>query len=243
MIPFNFNPSRPLLFATLLLTIAPSIGCRSFKKTRDAELLPPLASSPSAELAAGSVPLPSDRVLCIETAHSVAKSGHAKEAIKLYERAEELEPDAEPLDTQLAPLYVQVGNHDAAITRYKRATQRSPDDAELSNNYAWTLMETGRLDRAIAEANRGLERHPGDLRLRSTLAVIHYHHGDRAKAMEHFEKGYGAGAAHHNLAVLDIDAGKLDSARNHLRLALQTEDPESQTETMLAALDSGLMDR
>ena len=187
--------------------------------------------------------MPSERSLCMETANTVARKGHAVEAIKLYEHAERLDPDAAPLDSKLAPLYAAVGEQDASIERYRRCIKISPNDIELSNNFAWTLMEAQRFDQATAEANRGLQNEPDNARLLSTLAMVHYRQGDQAKALRLFEQAQGSSAAHHNLAILDIDAGKLEAAKKHLQTAKQSKELNLKTESLIAALDSQVSTR
>lgn len=226
-----------LTFLALALAVS-ALGCNGIKKNRESDFLKPLASSSPQEVKARRQPMPSERTLCIETGKTVAEQGHAVEAIKLYERAEVLDPNAAPLDAALAPLYAHVGNQDAAIERYQRLVQTFPDDVDMANNFAWTLMEAGRLDQAIAEANRGLQGEPDHVRLRSTLGMIHYRQGDRAAALEQFQQAHGASAAHHNLAILDIDAGNLDSARSHLQVAKQSAEPNSKIESLVSALES-----
>ena len=220
------------------LTLPLSSGCGGFKQNRESEFLKPLASSLLNENETRREPLPSERSLCIETAKTVAAKGHAAEAIKLYERAEQLAPTAAPLDVEIAPLYADVGNQDAAIQRYQRCVQRKPNDVDLSNNFSWTLMEAERFDQAITEANRGLQSDPNNVRLRSTLAMVHYFKGDRAAALKHFEQAHGYTAAHHNLAILDIDAGNLNAAKTHLQIAKQSSQPNSKTELLVSALES-----
>ncbi|SMP60018.1 Tfp pilus assembly protein PilF [Neorhodopirellula lusitana] len=232
----NFSESRRFRAGAILSTLALSVGCGSISKNRESDFLKPLASSNPSEFKRDS--LPSERSLCIETAKTVAGKGHAAEAIQLYDRAEQLDPTAAPLDAKLAPLYADVGKSDAAIERYKRSVQLSPKDCELANNFAWTLMEAGRFDQAITEANRGLQIEPNHVRLRSTLAMIHYRQGDLAGALRHFEQAYGLTAAHHNLAILEIDAGNHDSAKMHLQLAKQSTEPNTQTELLALAFDS-----
>ncbi|WP_145390084.1 tetratricopeptide repeat protein [Stieleria neptunia] len=225
------------------LALALSVGCSSIKKHRDSDFLKPLASSSPAESKAKREPMPSERSLCMETAKTVAGQGYAAEAIQLYERAEQLDPAAAPLDAELAPLYADVGNQNAAIQRYQRCVERTPDDVELSNNFAWTLMEAGRYDQAITEASRGLQNDSNHVRLRSTLAMIHYRQGDRAAAFQQFEQAHGSTVAHHNLAILDIDAGNLDAAQEHLQLARQSAQPNSKTESLVSALESHVSTR
>lgn len=239
------NPSKGTEFGASLvaLTFALSVGCSGLKKKdRSDDFLKPLATA-SSETKVRRQPMPDERTLCIETAKTVAKQGHAAEAIQLYERAEELDPTAAPLDAKLAPLYANVGNQKAAIERYQSCVQRFPDDTELSNNFAWTLMEAERFGQAISEANRGLQIAPNHVRLRSTLAMIHYRQGDRSGALQHFEQAHGSTAAHHNLAILDIDAGDLDAAKAHLEIAKQSAKPNSQTELLVSALESPVSKR
>jgi len=99
-------------------------------------------------------------------------------------------------------------------------------------------MEAGRFEQAIIEANRGLQIDPNNVRLRSTLAMVHYRQGDREGALRHFEQALGSTAAHHNLAILDIDTGNLDSAKMHLQIARQSTEPNTKTELLASAFES-----
>ncbi len=212
------------------------VGCNGLSKKQGTDFLKPLASTSSDEAKRNRQPMPSERALCLETAKTVAQQGHANEAIKLYERAEELDPSQNPLDAQLAPLYAHARNFDAAIERYQRLVLHSPKDIELCNNFAWTLMEADRYDEAIQQAQRGLGLDANHKRLSSTLAMIYYRQGDRAGAMKQFEQAQGVNAAHHNLAILDIDAGNIESANQHLRQANHGVKPHQETKAIVAAL-------
>lgn len=227
-----------LVMATLLST-----GCNGVNKNRESDFLKPLATSAPSQGKVKHGPMPSERSLCIETAKTVAEQGHAVEAIKLYQRAEQLDPNAAPLDSVLAPLYANVGNLESSIKRYQRCIQRSPDDADLANNYAWTLMEAGRFDQAIAQANRGLKIDADNRRLRSTLALIYYRQGDRAAAMQQFQQVHSQADAHYNLAILDIDAGNLAAAESSLGLAKQSAERHSEAETRITTLQSEILAR
>ena len=220
----------------MLLLLA--IGCNSIEKDQQSDFLKPFASNELLDTKTGRQRMPSERSLCIETAKTVAKKGHAEEAIKLFERAEELDPNAVSLNAELAPLYAEVGDHETAIERYKVCVQRTPDSPELINNYAWTLMEAGQFKQAIAEATNGLQQFPEDTRLRSTLAMVYYRSGDQSKSFQQWELAVGKTAAHHNLALLDIDSGNVESAREHLSQATQDAALDSRASAMLAALET-----
>ncbi|MFK7819749.1 MAG: tetratricopeptide repeat protein [Planctomycetaceae bacterium] len=218
-----------------------SVGCSGLKKKQNDGLVKPLAAV-SNEAPTRPQPFRDERALCMETAQTVAEQGHAHEAIKLYLRAEQLGPSQLPLDRQLAPLHAQTGDFDAALQRYARLVSEAPEDADLCNNFAWTLMEAQRYGDAISQARRGLSIDADNTRLRSTLAMIHYRQGDPSSALAEFATAKNSTAAHHNLAVLDIDAGNLSSAQEHLRKASKTaaENPDEaslKTEALLTALN------
>ncbi|MDA7874179.1 pilus assembly protein PilF [Rhodopirellula sp.] len=227
-----------MIILPLVLLLPLSLGCGSIRKDKRQDFLKPFASvAPSGERG-HSQTIPSDYTLCVETAKTVAALGHAEEAIKLYEHAETLDSAAPSLHSQLAPLYASLGDYFAAIARYQLCTAQSPDDVELCNNFAWTLMEAGQFKQAIAEANRGLQINNHHTRLQATLAMIHYQQGDDAKALQGFERAHGPIAAHHNLSLLDIDSGNLESAKDHLQIARQSPETNGQAEVMLTALEA-----
>ncbi len=223
---------------TLSLLVLLSLGCGSIGKDKQQDFLKPFASAAPQEAKAFSQEIPSDYTLCIETAKTVAAEGHAVEAVKLYERAESLNPNAPSLDSNLAPLYASLGNHSEAIKRYQRCASQDPNNVELCNNFAWTLMEAERFSEAIAEATRGLTKDEDSQRLHATLAMIHYRQGDHVKALQGFAKAHGPAAAHHNLSLLEIESGNIESAKEHLRIANQSPEQTSQAKILLTALET-----
>ncbi|MCP4941573.1 MAG: tetratricopeptide repeat protein [Planctomycetaceae bacterium] len=223
---------------TLSLLVLLSLGCGSIGKDKQQDFLKPFASAAPQEAKAFSQEIPSDYTLCIETAKTVAAEGHAVEAVKLYERAESLNPNAPSLDSNLAPLYASLGNHSEAIKRYQRCASQDPNNVELCNNFAWTLMEAERFSEAIAEATRGLTKDEDSQRLHATLAMIHYRQGDHVKALQGFAKAHGPAAAHHNLSLLEIESGNIESAKEHLRIANKSPEQTSQAQILLTALET-----
>lgn len=170
-----------------------------------------------------------ERIVCVETARSVAASGHVREAILLYEKAEKLSPREPAFDRELAALYAQAGNYEMAVSRYRKL-KLDKNDVDTINNLAWTLMEAEQYEAALAETKKGLAFDPDHVRLASTQACIHYRLGDRQTAYEIFHKHLGESAAHHNLAILDVDAGNEQSARKQIRQAMDTSsEPRSIT--------------
>ena len=225
-------------FLLLVSTVLLNTGCRQLEQHQQTDFLKPFATASSPLSGRNRGTMPSDHTLCVETAKTVAAEGHADEAIKLYLRAEKIDPKAASVDAQLAPLYASVGNYPAAIERYQRCVKKSPSDIDLCNNFAWTLMEAGHHELAITEATRGLNQAGNHARLQATLAMIHYRQGNHDKAFQSFETAQGSTAAHHNLSLLDIDAGNLESAREHLRAANQSGEHNSQSQILLTAFET-----
>ncbi|QDT11405.1 tetratricopeptide repeat protein [Planctomycetes bacterium K23_9] len=212
------------LFALLLL--CNQSGCSSLETKTSEPLVKPLNGSLSQSLGhepEGKSPVgkSDERTLCMKAAESVAKEGHAKEAILLYEKAESLDRSSDSLDAVLAPLFAQVGQTDKAVARYQRVIGQGTATPETYNNLAWTLIESGRCTEAAANVDLGLETYPNNERLRASRAVVAYKLDDRDEAMKQFIELYGPAAAHHNLAVLDIEHGKLKQAEKHLSKATQ----------------------
>jgi tetratricopeptide (TPR) repeat protein len=230
-----------MLISRLLLGCILFSGCQAMGDKDRRDLISPLSSDTGDQRPQRSLSQRyNERKLCIETAETVAANGHAREAIKLYEKAEGLEPDGEPLDLRLAPLYAQIGNCGPAIERYRRAIKSGKATAEVYNNLAWTLIESGQPNDAIAAVQDGLSAAPENERLRATHAVALYKLGDRAKSLELFRELYGPAAAHHNLAVLDVDSGQLESAAEHARLAAGFPDCPTESIQLHETIQSNL---
>lgn len=201
-----------------MLVISTHSGCSRLDRKNTDQFLKPLSNRPNTQRFGGKA---DERNLCIETAKSVAEKGHASEAILLYEKAEQLDPKAESLDLELAPLYVQSGQAEKALSRYQREIERGDASSEVFNNLAWTLLESKRHAEAETVIGQGLRKHPEDERLRSALAIVMYEIGKREEAIEKFAELYGAAAAHHNVAILDLDRGEPESALTELIKATQ----------------------
>lgn len=198
------------------------------------DFIVPLSSGHSAPVSRLDTPK-NERDLCIQTAATVAARGHMTEAIALYEQAEKLDASGKSLDRELAPLYAQAGQSDQSLMRYQKAIANNPKDEELRNNHAWTLLEWNRVEEAIETLESAREKFPNNRRLQSTQAIAMYRRGDRAAALAQFTALYGASAAQHNLAMLDIEAGDAKNATVAVNTALR-DTPSSKTIQLATAI-------
>ena len=219
---------------TLALLYSCFVGCSLLRQAEDREIVPQFDRAKSFNGTANH----NERELCIETAKSLATKGHATEAIALYEKAGSLESNGQSFDLELAPLFAQIGDSETAVARYESAIASGHADSSTFNNLAWTLMDMGRADAALEAVGRGLMVTPDDQRLRSTQAVVLHRKGDRQGALSNFESMYGLSAAHHNMAILEMEAGRTDAAVEHAKLSTQYPDCSRESVALRDALMS-----
>lgn len=231
-----FRKSSPATLAILAIVVLVS-GCQLSQKFGGEAIDRTLkAMSSNSLVGTASVKADEEAKICIETAKTVAEAGHFDEAIQLYEKAGAIDPNNGEISKKLAPLYAQTGNYEQSISTYRSALDFGGDvSPSFFNNFAWTLMEANRLDEARELANQGVAQFPNSAQLITTLAVVNYRTGSRQAAFDLFAKALGEAAAHHNIAVLDIEAGDRESAQSHLASAMKLN-PTQETLELSEAL-------
>ncbi len=229
------------IYATGLLVLSCSclVGCNLLREVENREMVPQFETAKMRENVS---PL-NERELCVQTAQKLAAKGHATEAIKLYEKAERLESNDQSYDLELASLFAQKGDSNTAVGRYEKAIANGHTNASTFNNLAWTLMDMGQADEALETVKRGLAVASDDERLRATQAVILHHKGDRENALSNFEAIYGPSAAHHNMAILDLEAGQIDAAVEHAKLSAEYPDCSRESLALRDALLSKVSEK
>ena len=104
-------------------------------------------------------------------------------------------PGDSPIVEEFVPLLDAAGQTalaDAAVDRlvqhYQTASEKFPGVASLHNNIAWTAARCHRrLDEALAHAEKAVALTPDNAGHVDTLAEVHFHLGDRDKAI-HFSQ-------------------------------------------------------
>jgi hypothetical protein len=105
-------------------------------------------------------------------------------------------PGDTPLVEEVVPLLDAAGQTslgDAAVDRvvqhYQAATDRYPHMAYLHNNLAWAAARCHRrLDEALAHAEKAVALTPDHAGHIDTLAEVHFHRGDRDRAIQFSQK-------------------------------------------------------
>ena len=231
-------PIHRTLVAFLVLAYSQVLisGCSIIRKSNSGSAVSPVTSVSNEDPARFDATPESVSELSLEAAKSMADAGHTREAILLYERAEQSHEEPQSLDEPLAALYSQAGQYQAAIERYQRLIAREGASSQRLNNLAWTQMEAGDFPSALRSVEQGLAIAPGNKRLLSSKAIIYFRQGDRDKSLEIFRQVYGPSAAHHNVATLAIEAGDEAAARYHFTQAMQFGEAAQVTRDMHQAL-------
>ena len=205
--------SASLILVTLSVSL---LGCNSLSRNEAPPLVSPLTGSQTLPVGASL----DDEILCIETAKAVAEKGHIQEAIKLYARAEEISKEGKQYDLELARLLSQRGDYSESISRFQSHCSRQAAEADVYNDYAWACIGAERYPLAAKVAAEGQERHPDHERLAATTACLQFHLGKPNEALASFTELYGDAAAYQNLAVLALERGDADSAKQYLVKAM-----------------------
>ena len=128
-----------------------------------------------------------DPVLCDKLARLRANAGQPIEAIELWQRARELEPDFDQVLGNLALAHHHAGNADEADRMFDLARTRSPETFTTHANRAVWLQDLGRHSEAVEACGRALEIRPGTALVYNNRGVSRLALGDRRGALEDFE--------------------------------------------------------
>ena len=209
------------LSASLILTLllVSLLGCNSLSKNQTTPLVSPLAGSQTLPVGESL----DDEILCIETAKAVAEKGHIDEAIKLYERAEDISQEGERHDVELARLLSQRGDYAESISRFQRHCSTTSATPEVYNDYAWACIGAERYQLGAQVVAEGQGHHPENERLAATMACLQFHLGNPDQALASFSELYGDAAAYQNLAVLSLERSDANSAKQYLVKAMSCE--------------------
>jgi tetratricopeptide (TPR) repeat protein len=150
-------------------------------------------------------------------------TGDHEGAERAYRRGLEIAPGDAELRNALGWTLFQNGRPAEAVAEYERALAANPDYVKSHNNLALALVELGRLEEAAAHFERSLELEP-KAEIYSDLGFIMAQLGDSEAALADYRKALEldpeCAAAHLNLAVTFVQAGKLGEAESHYRQAL-----------------------
>jgi tetratricopeptide (TPR) repeat protein len=129
-------------------------------------------------------------------ARGLLEAGKKDEALAEMKLCEQISPGNIDLAEDMVPLLKAKGFADEADALYQRAyavhgplAEKFPDSPALRNNVAWLCaVSHQRLDEALTHAQKAVELSPNAPSYLDTLAEVHFHKGDRPKAVEFAKK-------------------------------------------------------
>ncbi len=175
---------------------------------------------------------------------ALKKSGKSKEAIASLEQAVKEIDNSERLMLELAVLYGEQGERAKAVAMYERLLVINPKSVAAKNNLAMILVDDVATEKDKQRALELIESLSGFKQpsLLDTLAWVKYRTGDTATAEGILKDLVAAapelGELQYHLGMVLKDAGKLDAAKRHLRLAVSSKDKFAGKDAAKRALDS-----
>jgi superkiller protein 3 len=149
------------------------------------------------------------------------RQGLVDEAVALYRKALELDPESASAHYNLAASLARSGELSEA-ERHFRAALAHKRSAQTHTALALVLRQRGRVDEAIASLNEAIEADPEYPAAYDQLGTILAEQGKLEEAAHHFEilvRKRPSAAAHEKRAQVLMRLGRTDDARREMEMA------------------------
>jgi Flp pilus assembly protein TadD len=147
------------------------------------------------------------------------------EAIPVWRKAVELNPDDPRAHNNLGAALVETGKQDEAMVEYRRSLELNDQSSQAHNNLGSLLAQEGRMDEALAQFERAVDLNPGNGRAQCNLGAALSEKGRTDEALDHLRKGVAIepkfADGQGNLGAALARAGALDEALEHIALAVE----------------------
>jgi len=146
------------------------------------------------------------------------------EAIPVWRRALELNPDDPRAHNNLGTSLSVTGKTDEAMAEYRRSLELNDQSSQAHNNLGSVLAQQGKLDDALAQFEKAVELNPDNGRAQCNLGSALSEKGRTEEALEHLRKGVELepkfADGQNNLGAALARAGALDEALLHMSTAV-----------------------
>jgi Tfp pilus assembly protein PilF len=171
---------------------------------------------------------------CFATAKELQAHGHAPEAIILYERARQLNPQEPQVSRFLAVLYDQQGNDARTTTEYRKALELAPHDADLLNDFGYYFYRRRDWRQAEEQFRKAIAQAPEHERAWVNLGLALGEQERFQESFEAFSKVLGPAAAHSNVGVILTAHQRKSEAQSAFKQALAIQNDLPQPRAFLA---------
>jgi Flp pilus assembly protein TadD len=165
------------------------------------------------------------------------QGGKVEQAVSLYEKALDKDPDNLEAMLGLAHLLDREGRFELAIEQYRKAEQAHPNDPAAHNDFGLCYARNGDMDDAITQLTEAVTLRPQSKLYRNNLATVLVERNRNDEALEHLTAAHGKSVAHYNLGVLLHQRGHDALASEQFAAALQINPKLEPARTWLARLD------
>ena len=141
------------------------------------------------------------------------------DAVRVLERAHELNSKDMNAISQLALVYDNMKNHEESDKLYEEALKIDAQNPTLLNNYSYSLADRGlQLKRALEMARKAVDAQPENASFLDTIGWVYYQLGDYKQAETYIKRAIGKGETN---AVLFEHLGDVYFKMNHKDKALE----------------------
>ena len=158
-------------------------------------------------------------------------AGRIDEAIALYQRAIEAEPEFSRAHANLGMAYAEQERYDEALTHLEQAIRVNAKDAFTWNAIGWVQAQLGHMDDALARYEVALELSPSNPFVHNNLGLAMRQLGRPYRAIEHFEQAVELypdyGDAWKNLGFELVAQGRRPEALEAYRKAISLDDTDA----------------
>lgn len=169
---------------------------------------------------------PNDTEYLIKLGLLNVRLGHRKEAIDLYIKALQLQPDNEQVKTALAFAYLFEKDYQNSEKIFQQILEKSPDNADALAGLGYLALLKGDLNRADFFLHKALTSNPAHVTARIYQGILRLRQEQIPQAEEIFQKLYKEDP--HNA---DVKQGLLDVLEAEKR-AVETTTPEKKIEVL-----------
>ena len=154
--------------------------------------------------------------------HSTDKD---EEAIKLYKKVIQVNPDFYSAYNDLGTSYETLGNQEenlraqqALMDVYPRYLSQNPDDARAHIFYAHALVRLGKITGAEKEAEKALELSPNDALMSYNVACLHGRMGNKDLSLKYLNQAIKSGYANYEWIKRDPDLNAIKNEPEYMEL-------------------------
>jgi tetratricopeptide (TPR) repeat protein len=155
----------------------------------------------------------------------MTERGRLPEAIALFKKSQELEPDFPETHYNLGLIYFKLGQMNEAVASYREALRINPIYPEAYLNLGLALADSGHLQEAIENYSEAIRLKPESAEAQAGLGSALAGMGRPQEAIEHYEAALKIDSSdavfHYNLGITLFGLGRLDEAIASFEKALQ----------------------